>query len=83
MMNALDQIEENDTKVLILRLKDISNIDATVINKIEVIRNRCNKKGIKVILSGLNDSNKKILENKGFLTATDVTEAVELANKIK
>lgn len=83
MMNALDEVKEDNTKVLILRLKNISNIDATVINKIEVIRDRCNKKRIKIILSGLNNSNKKLLEDKGFLTATDVVEAVELANKIK
>lgn len=82
MMNALKEIKEENTKVLILRLKNISTIDATVINKLETIESRCKNNNIKLILSGLSDINQVLLKKKGFATYEEIKEAIEVAQKI-
>lgn len=82
LMDALDEVKQEETEVLILRLKNINHIDATVLNKIDIVRERCRKNKTKLILSGLHGVNKELLEGKGYTSCEEITDAIKIANDI-
>jgi SulP family sulfate permease len=55
-----------DTKCLILRMRSVSAIDATAMHSIDELYNKYEKKGIKVILSHVNEQPRSVMDKAGF-----------------
>ena len=55
------------TKVLILRMRSVPAIDATAMKYMEELYDRCEKNGIAMILSHVNEQPMKMLEKGGFV----------------
>ena len=57
--------DENDT-CIILRMRSVNVLDATALHTLEQIKETCDKKNIKLILSHVNDQPLKAMEKAGF-----------------
>lgn len=55
-----------DTKCLILRMRSVNAIDATAMHSLEELYHKYEKKGIKMILSHVNEQPRKVMEKAGF-----------------
>ncbi len=58
---------EADTKCIIIRMRSVNSIDATAMNTLEQLLEKCKKKGITLILSHVNTQPRKLMDNVGFL----------------
>ena len=58
---------EADTKCIIIRMRSVNSIDATAMNTLEQLLEKCQKKGITLILSHVNTQPRKLMDNVGFL----------------
>lgn len=57
---------EADTKCIIIRMRGVNSIDATAMNTLEQLLEKCKKKGITLILSHVNVQPRKLMDNVGF-----------------
>lgn len=57
---------KEDTKCLILRMRSVNAIDATAMHSLEELYQKYEKKGIKMILSHVNEQPRKVMEKAGF-----------------
>lgn len=66
----LDVMKEvkNNTNVLILKMKNVPNMDATAYNALMRIEKRCNKQGIVLLFACVDEQPLKLLEFSGFFT---------------
>lgn len=64
-VNVLHEIPE--VKILVLRMRYVSNIDSTGVVALEEIYNDLKSRGCKLVLSGMRDSVKTILKRSGVL----------------
>jgi SulP family sulfate permease len=55
-----------DTKCLVLRMRSVSAIDATAMHSIEELYNKYEKKGIKIVLSHVNEQPRLVMDKAGF-----------------
>jgi SulP family sulfate permease len=55
-----------DTKCLILRMRSVSAIDATAMHSLEELYTKYEKKGIKIILSHVNEQPRLVMDKAGF-----------------
>ena len=55
-------------KVLILRMRSVTAIDATAMHSLEDLWKDCNKKGIQLILSHVNEQPMKVMKKSLFLS---------------
>lgn len=55
-----------DTKCLILRMRSVNAIDATAMHSLEQLYEKYKAKGIKVILSHVNEQPKSVMDKAGF-----------------
>jgi SulP family sulfate permease len=55
-----------DTKCLVLRMRSVSAIDATAMHSLEELYNKYEKKGIKIVLSHVNEQPKLVMDKSGF-----------------
>lgn len=62
----LDITVKNYTKCLILRMRSVPAIDATALNSLENLRKTCDKKGIRLILSHVNEQPLRAMKKSGF-----------------
>lgn len=76
-------------KVFILRLKHVPVMDATGLNALEHLKRQLDKRGTVLILSGLQDQPRSVLENSGFIQSIGeeyvqkhMYNAIKLANKL-
>ncbi len=58
---------EADTKCIIIRMRGVNAIDATAMNTLEQLLDKCHKKGITLILSHVNVQPRKLMDNVGFI----------------
>ncbi len=90
---AADQIERitfrKETRCLILRMRGVPAVDSTALSSFEGLRERCEKKGITLVLSHVNEQPMKAMKKSGFYTAvgaenfcTDIHSAIERAEEI-
>ncbi len=77
------------TNCLILRMRSVNAIDATAVNSIEKLFDKCKKKGITVILSHVNEQPETVLRKSGLYdTVTEenicpnIDAALERAGKL-
>lgn len=57
---------ESDTKCIIIRMRGVNSIDATAMNTLEQLLEKCKKKGITLILSHVNVQPRRLMDNVGF-----------------
>lgn len=57
---------EADTKCIIIRMRGVNSIDATAMNTLEQLLDKCKKKDITLILSHVNVQPRKLMDNVGF-----------------
>ena len=65
---VLTKIKFKDfTKCLVLRMRSVQTVDITAINALEGLWQSCEKKGIRLILSHVNEQPMQALEHAGFV----------------
>ena len=57
---------KEDTKVLILRMRSVSTIDATAIHNLEILLEDCRRQGVQVILSHVNEQPGNVIRKAGL-----------------
>ncbi|MBQ8605893.1 MAG: sulfate permease [Clostridia bacterium] len=62
----LDISLKDYTKCLILRMRGVPSVDATAMNSLEALYKKCEQKGVKLILSHVNDQPMKVMKKSGF-----------------
>lgn len=55
-----------DTRYLILRMRSVNAIDATAMHSLTELYEKCQKKGIQIILSHVNEQPRKVMDKSGF-----------------
>ena len=85
----LDVNLKDYTTVLILRMRSMTAIDATAMNSLDHLADRCDEHGVKIVLSHVNDQPLKAMKKSGFYKRIgaenikpDITTALEYAKKI-
>lgn len=88
--NQIEQIVFKEaTKCLILRMRGVPAIDSTAMNSLTALYERCEKKGITLILSHVNEQPLKAMKKSGFYKlvgsenfCADIHDAIERAKSI-
>lgn len=80
---------KNNTNVLILKMKNVPNMDATAYNSLKRIERRCHSQGITLLFACVNEQPLKLLEISGFFEVVNkdkffdsVKSAVSYADKL-
>lgn len=55
-----------DTRYLILRMRSVSAIDATAMHSLTELYEKCQKRGIQIILSHVNEQPRRVMDKSGF-----------------
>ncbi len=55
-----------DTTCLILRMRSVNAIDATAMHSLTELLEKCERRGIRIILSHVNEQPKKVMDKAGF-----------------
>lgn len=86
----LDITLKDYTKCLILRMRSVPAIDATAMNHLEDLEEKCYKSGVKLIMSHVNPQPMKIMKKSGFYGkvgrdnfCANIDEALKKASKVK
>ena len=84
----LDITLKDYTKCLILRMRSVPAIDATAMNYLEDLEEKCYKSGVKLIMSHVNPQPMKIMKKSGFYGkvgrdnfCANIDEALKIASK--
>lgn len=64
--NFLNISVNDDTKVLILRMRSVPAMDITALQSLEKVFDKCKKKDVTVLLSHVNEQPMKVMEKAGF-----------------
>lgn len=77
------------TKVLILRMRSVNALDATAMNSLEQLYDRCTRKGVTVLFSHVNEQPMHTMEKAGFVKKVGrdhfcehIQEAIQKAEKM-
>ncbi|MBN1519626.1 MAG: sulfate permease [Spirochaetales bacterium] len=65
LQDTLDQLER-PPDVFILRMRRVPAIDATALNALSAFRRHCERRGTRLVLSGVNDQPRAAMERSGF-----------------
>ena len=66
--DRLAEITTKDfTKCLIIRMRGVPALDATAMHSLELLKERCDKKGIQMIFSHVNDQPYRSMQKDGFV----------------
>ena len=57
---------KEDTKALVLRMRSVSAIDATAMRNLEILFDDCSNRGVKLIMSHVNEQPMKVIQKSGF-----------------
>lgn len=57
---------KEDTTCLILRMRSVNAIDATAMHSLTELLEKCEKKGIRIILSHVNEQPRRVMDKAGF-----------------
>ena len=76
------------THCLVLRMRGVPALDVTAMNSLEQLRKKCEKKGIKLVLSHVNPQPMEVMKKSGFYDKVGadnfcphIDDALELAAK--
>lgn len=77
-----------DTTCLILRMRSVNAIDATAMHSLTELLEKCERRGIRIILSHVNEQPKKVMDKAGFSErigaenfCSHIDEALEVASR--
>ena len=77
------------TKVIVIRMRGVPALDATAMHYMEGLLDRCEERGIKMVLSHVNEQPYKTMEKSGFVDRVGkenfrphIDDALEWANKL-
>ncbi len=77
------------TKCLVLRLRSVNAIDATAMNSLEMLKKKCDSRGVKLVLSHVNPQPLEVMKKSGFYEevgeeyfCAHIDEALEVASTI-
>ena len=87
--NLISSITLKDfTKVLIIRMRGVPALDASAMHTLELLQSRCEKSGVQIIFSHVNEQPYKTMEKDGFVQlvgeqnfCAHIDDALELAKK--
>ena len=57
---------KEDTKTMILRMKGVPALDSTAMNELDSLYSLCKSRNVRLLLSHVNESPRKIMEKSGF-----------------
>jgi len=57
---------KEDTKVLVIRMRSVSAMDATAMHNLEQLYEDCTNRGIKIVLSHVNEQPLRVIQKAGF-----------------
>ncbi|MBQ7109470.1 MAG: sulfate permease [Clostridia bacterium] len=84
----LDITLKDFTKCLVLRMRGVPAIDATAMNSLETLRQKCDKRGVELVFSHVNPQPLEAMKKAGFYDAVGadhfcphIDEALSLASK--
>lgn len=87
-LDVMNEVK-NNTNVLILKMKNVPNMDATAYDSLKRIESRCSKEKITLLLTEVNDQPLKVIEGSGFyeIVSRDrffdtVESAIEYADQL-
>ncbi|MBQ8210579.1 MAG: STAS domain-containing protein [Clostridia bacterium] len=76
------------TTCLILRMRSVNALDATAMNALDTLRKKCDKKGVQLILSHVNEQPMSVMKKSGFFDSvgeenfcSHIDEALALASQ--
>ncbi len=85
----LDITFKDYTRCLVLRMRAVNALDATALNSLDMLRKKCEKKDIKMVLSHVNSQPLAVMKKSGFYDkigaehfCEHIDEALELALKL-
>lgn len=77
------------TNCVILRMRGVNALDSTAMNSLETLYKRCEKSGIRLILSHVNEQPMKIMKKSGFVSLlgeenfrSHIGDALEYAQRV-
>lgn len=77
------------TSCLILRMRSVTSLDATAMNAIEALYKKCEKQGVKLVLSHVNTQPYEVMKKAGFVDkigeenfCEHIDEVLALASKV-
>lgn len=90
---AADKIADmkivSEAKVIIVRMSKVPAIDTTALSKLELLVKKCNKKGIRLLFSHVNEQPMKAMKKSGLYTRIgkenflpDINSALEAADSL-
>ncbi|MBQ3905804.1 MAG: STAS domain-containing protein, partial [Lachnospiraceae bacterium] len=62
----VDITYRDDTKVLVLRMRSVSALDATAMHRLEELFSECKEKGIQIVFSHVNEQPMKVMKKAKF-----------------
>ena len=62
-----DIVSDENTEYIILRMRAVTALDSTAMNSLEALHNKCIEKGIRFILSHVNEQPLKVMQKSGFV----------------
>ena len=54
------------TRCLILRMRAVPSLDSTALNALELLYKKCEKQGVRLILSHVNEQPLQVMQKSGF-----------------
>ncbi|MBE7026645.1 MAG: STAS domain-containing protein [Ruminococcaceae bacterium] len=85
----LDITFKDYTRCLVLRMRAVNALDATALNSLDMLRKKCEQKGISMVLSHVNSQPLAVMKKSGFYDKVGaqyfckhIDEALEVATKL-
>jgi SulP family sulfate permease len=66
-VDAMSEIRD-DSEIIIFKMKDVPNMDATAFNVLKTIDKKCKEKGIMILFSEVNKQPMKVMISTGFVS---------------
>lgn len=57
---------KDDTRVLVIRMRSVNALDATALHQLELLHDDCERRGIEMVMSHVNEQPMKVMKKAGF-----------------
>ena len=57
---------KDDTRVLVIRMRSVNALDATALHQLELLHDDCERRGIEMVMSHVNEQPMKVMVKAGF-----------------
>ena len=59
---------KDDTRVLVIRMRSVSTIDATAMHNLELLQESCERRGVQLVMSHVNAQPMQVMQKAGFFS---------------